>query len=332
MLVWHVFVLGGPLLLVPVSGLGSAVVFLGAGPPPLALWGPGWGGLVRSASAPCRSRRPRRRRACPCSRARAARRWRATRGTRAARRGAGTSGGTAGGRRRAGRTRAVVAYDARGCGESEGTQTYGGFNDEVRDLRRVIDHVTNALGLPVALVFGHSRGGTVALLHAARFGGVPAVAVAAARANLKEGIQERLGDAGVAAIGRGETVELPAGPGRTTTISPKDVAERLLIDMRAELDLVADTSFLLLEAKDDSVVPAGEAARIRGMLPPRLPAEAVVLAGCHRFRGVEASVASRVAAFARALRAASASPAPPDAAPPAVGRWRDARRRARGVP
>ena len=41
------------------------------------------------------------------------------------------------------------------------------------------------------------------------------------------------------------------------------MAERLLIDMGAELELVADTAFLVLAAKDDKVVPADDGERIQ---------------------------------------------------------------------
>ncbi|GHP11539.1 hypothetical protein PPROV_001026700 [Pycnococcus provasolii] len=228
---------------------------------------------------------------------------------------------------------AVLTYDARGCGASTGEQTYGGFSDEVKDLKRVVAHVETKLAKdagvpPIKLLFGHSRGGNVALLYASRVGGIPAVVSAAARAQLNEGIRERLGDDGVAAIARGETLELPAGRNATTRVTPNDVAERLRINMNDELEMVCDTAFLLVAAHDDAVVPSDDAQRLKAMIPPRLSSDVVVVPGaCHRFRDCESEVAEHVVAFVCSqfdLRDKIEGRSRDDAAPSVLGEWRKA--------
>ena len=58
----------------------------------------------------------------------------------------------------------ALRFDFRGNGHSGGTWRSAGFDDELCDLRRVVDYVRNSLGCEVLCIAGHSKG-SAAVLH-----------------------------------------------------------------------------------------------------------------------------------------------------------------------
>ncbi len=173
---------------------------------------------------------------------------------------------------------AAVAFNVSGSGVGED----GAFSDvaafehntysrELEDLERVRAHV-DSLGRAEGLdpsrvaIFGHSRGGAMALLHAARRGDYRAVVTWAALSNL-----DRWDDA---------TKELWRRVGWIPIVNARTGQEfrlrtDLLEDFEAhadELDLAAAcrrlaTEVLLIHAQDDEAVDIAAQAELAGLLP-----------------------------------------------------------------
>jgi len=84
-------------------------------------------------------------------------------------------------------------FDFRGNGESDGTMTYGGIDNEIEDLALVINYFTN-LGWIIVGIIGHSRGANVALLYASsqlRLPSLRFVVNISGRYQMKESFQKR---------------------------------------------------------------------------------------------------------------------------------------------
>jgi uncharacterized protein len=64
------------------------------------------------------------------------------------------------------RQSAICLFDFRGNGKSSGTTAYGNYEDEARDLKAVIEFMSDRLQVPCQLLIGHSKAASVVLIYA----------------------------------------------------------------------------------------------------------------------------------------------------------------------
>ncbi|CAN8299360.1 unnamed protein product [Cochlearia groenlandica] len=83
-------------------------------------------------------------------------------------------------------------FDFAGNGESEGSFQYGNYRREAEDLRSVIQHLRGE-NREISAIIGHSKGGNVVLLYAAKYKDVHTVVNISGRFFLERGIEGRLG-------------------------------------------------------------------------------------------------------------------------------------------
>ncbi|XP_010453252.1 PREDICTED: uncharacterized protein LOC104735205 [Camelina sativa] len=83
-------------------------------------------------------------------------------------------------------------FDFAGNGESQGSLQYGNYRREVEDLRSVVQHLRGDKR-EVSTIIGHSKGGNVVLLYAAKYNDVQTVVNISGRFFLERGIEGRLG-------------------------------------------------------------------------------------------------------------------------------------------
>ncbi|XP_023636956.1 uncharacterized protein LOC17881167 isoform X2 [Capsella rubella] len=83
-------------------------------------------------------------------------------------------------------------FDFAGNGESQGSFQYGNYRREVEDLRSVLQHLRGD-NRDISAIIGHSKGGNVVLLYAAKYKDVQTVVNISGRFFLERGIEARLG-------------------------------------------------------------------------------------------------------------------------------------------
>jgi alpha/beta superfamily hydrolase len=83
-------------------------------------------------------------------------------------------------------------FDFAGNGESQGSFQYGNYRREVEDLRSVLQHL-RGVNRVISAIIGHSKGGNVVLLYAAKYNDVQTVVNISGRFFLDRGIEFRLG-------------------------------------------------------------------------------------------------------------------------------------------
>nr|VDD33999.1 unnamed protein product [Brassica oleracea] len=83
-------------------------------------------------------------------------------------------------------------FDFAGNGESQGSFEYGNYRREAEDLRSVLQHLRGE-NRDISAIIGHSKGGSVVLLYAAKYKDVHTVVNISGRFFLERGIEMRLG-------------------------------------------------------------------------------------------------------------------------------------------
>ncbi|XP_009121902.1 uncharacterized protein LOC103846683 [Brassica rapa] len=83
-------------------------------------------------------------------------------------------------------------FDFAGNGESQGSFEYGNYRREAEDLRSVLQHLRGE-NREISAIIGHSKGGSVVLLYAAKYKDVKTVVNISGRFYLERGIEMRLG-------------------------------------------------------------------------------------------------------------------------------------------
>eukprot|EP01067_Filipodium_phascolosomae_P002255 Filipodium_phascolosomae@DN233_c0_g1_i1.p1 len=162
----------------------------------------------------------------------------------------------------------VVRFDFHGCGESEGIEDwkYGGYLDEVEDLRSAVEHFRER-GYTVAAICGHSRGGNVVLLYGIQYDDIPLVINVSARFDMTKGSHEKFKPEKKEALARGETITV-YGDGKKHTISKEDVEIRCGIDMSAVKN-IKKSRVLTVHGSNDQVVPMQDALKFHETMGDR---------------------------------------------------------------
>jgi pimeloyl-ACP methyl ester carboxylesterase len=215
-----------------------------------------------------------------------------------------------------------LRWDFSGNGESEGRFRYGGYRREAQEIACAAGF-SRARGFRVALLAGHSKGATSALVYA---GGVAAehdedydygVVNVAGRFDVAEGVERRLGARALAALAEEGRVDRMPGRRRTSeafewTLYREDLEDRLSTDVGAFCEgarAKGRARVLSLHCEGDADVPAGEAARFHEALGGDAAGHRLVVlpGGDHSFRTREASEALVEEVVAWAEKAAEAA-------------------------
>ncbi len=189
---------------------------------------------------------------------------------------------------------AVARFDFNGHGASDGPFERMTVSNEVLDVETVLDYYRNVRGARVALV-GHSQGGVVAALSAARLGAgsVEALALLAPAAVLREDAQRgRIFDAVFDPLDPPETIPVMGGRLR--------IGRGYVLDAQETDPYAAVARFrgplLVVHGQADTVVPWSYGQRFVDVRPDQ--GELVLVRPAdHAFTGWEDTVAGVVANF-----------------------------------
>lgn len=193
-------------------------------------------------------------------------------------------------------------FDFSANGESEGTFAYGNYAHEVEDLHAAVLHLRQQNRAPSS-VFGHSKGGNVVLLHAAKYAEIPVVVAAAARFDMRKGVSERLGLAGLRELEQNGSTKVYHGRllrwpkaditiadyGSCYTVTAESLAERYATDMgkcgetvQQHVEAGILKRVMILHGDQDDTVDPRDAEAYAAVIPA---ARMVILPRCgHSFR------------------------------------------------
>ncbi|CAO2816682.1 unnamed protein product [Amaranthus hypochondriacus] len=151
-------------------------------------------------------------------------------------------------------------FDFAGNGESEGSFLYGNYRREVEDLHAVIEHF-RGLGLVISTIIGHSKGGNVVLLYAAKYHGVPRVINISGRFDLKKGIEGRLGKNYLKRIVDTGFIDVFSKTGKFQyRVTKESLVDRLSMDVRAACCLIHENCRVLsIHGSMDQIVAVKDA-------------------------------------------------------------------------
>ena len=204
---------------------------------------------------------------------------------------------------------------------------FSGYESSERpELDAVIDHLRERMGRKVIAVAGHSKGATVAALHAASRPAVShkeeshdpfCICSISGRFDLRAGVSERLadGEALVAEIMRSADRERlwhaqmrprPGKPDRTFDVSRAQLEERFGIDLGEAVSKV-QAPMLIIHGTEDEVIPFADAGRLAEAYGDGEVAVVAVEGADHNFRGegMSAQVAQALGEFIATHCAAS---------------------------
>lgn len=115
---------------------------------------------------------------------------------------------------------AVVRFDFRGNGESSGYDqwSYGGYQDEVEDVRNVILRLMRGHAI-VPILLGHSRAASVVVLYGCRYKDVPRIVSLAGRVDMACQSTVLFSNEQLDALARGESVTVSDKGGNSRHVS-----------------------------------------------------------------------------------------------------------------
>ncbi|EFJ10240.1 hypothetical protein SELMODRAFT_447411 [Selaginella moellendorffii] len=149
-------------------------------------------------------------------------------------------------------------FDFSGNGESEGEFSYGGYWQEVEDLRAVVLHWRAQTRL-VNCIIGHSKGGNAVLLYSSKYGDVPLVVNCSGRGLLKRGLKSRLGSDFMERLDREGFVTVRDKQG-DFNVTKENLMQRLSIDMFGEVGKIpSNCRVLTIHGSEDEVVTVEDA-------------------------------------------------------------------------
>ncbi|XP_048332167.2 uncharacterized protein LOC107420128 isoform X1 [Ziziphus jujuba] len=175
-------------------------------------------------------------------------------------------------------------FDFAGNGESEGSFRYGNYRREADDLHSVIQHFLGE-NLSITAIVGHSKGGNVVVLYAAKYNNISAVVNISGRFDLIRGIEGRLGKDFLQRIKqdgyidvknkRVYTYQSPVDCSRCILIgkfeyrvSEESLMDRLTTDTRAAcLSIHENCRVLTVHGSMDKIVPVDDAYEFDKFIP-----------------------------------------------------------------
>ena len=183
----------------------------------------------------------------------------------------------------------TARFDTTGNGQSAGDFTYADYFGEAEDLRDVIQHLTNSMGLKVDGIVGHSKGAGVVLIYAQKYGDVSLVVPLAPRYRMKTGIVERFGTDLLNECRQNGSVEITDRDGFKFALTKASLEERESMDMGViARGIQPQTRVVLVHGDADTTIPVIDADEFDRDLDHL---EKIIIPGAdHGFRGKEVEV------------------------------------------
>ncbi|KAM7276937.1 hypothetical protein ACFE04_018803 [Oxalis oulophora] len=159
-------------------------------------------------------------------------------------------------------------FDFAGNGESEGSFEYGNYWREADDLHAVIQHF-KSVNRVISVILGHSKGGGVVLLYAAKYQDVPAVVNVSGRYDLKIGVEDRLGKEYLQKIKEVGFIDVKNKTGSVEyRVTADSLMDRLNTNMHEEcLKIDKECRVLTVHGSDDEIIPVGDALEFAKIIP-----------------------------------------------------------------
>ncbi|KNA24374.1 hypothetical protein SOVF_016080 [Spinacia oleracea] len=151
-------------------------------------------------------------------------------------------------------------FDFAGNGESEGLFRYGNYRREAEDLHAVVQ-LFQKIGHVITTIIGHSKGGNVVLLYAAKYHDVHRVVNISGRFDLEKGIEGRLGKNFLDRIQSSGFIDVGSKSGKFQyRVTKESLMDRLSTDMRAACHLIPENCRVLtVHGSMDQIVPVKDA-------------------------------------------------------------------------
>lgn len=189
-------------------------------------------------------------------------------------------------------------FDFSGNGESEGTFQYGNYSGEVEDLRSVVEYF-NGVHRGTAVVLGHSKGGSVVLLYAAKYHDIGGVINLAGRYDLKSGIEKRLGENYLERLKKDGYIDVKTKTGAVNyRVTEESLLERINTNMHeACVSIDKSCRVLTIHGSADSTIPVDDALEFAKIIPEH---QLLIMEGAdHKFSSHQDELASAVLRFTK---------------------------------
>lgn len=152
-------------------------------------------------------------------------------------------------------------FDFAGNGESQGSFQYGNYRREAEDLRSVLQHLRGENRV-ISAIIGHSKGGNVVLLYAAKYKDVEIVVNISGRFFLERGIEGRLGKDYMKKIKEDGFIDVRNRKGKFEyRVTEESLMDRLATNTHeACLSIHENCRVLTVHGSDDRIVSVTEAS------------------------------------------------------------------------
>ncbi|KAJ4908506.1 alpha/beta-Hydrolases superfamily protein [Raphanus sativus] len=151
-------------------------------------------------------------------------------------------------------------FDFAGNGESQGSFQYGNYRREAEDLRSVLQHLRGENRV-ISAIIGHSKGGNVVLLYAAKYKDVETVVNISGRFFLERGIEGRLGKDYMKRIKENGFIDVRNRKGKFEyRVTEESLVDRLTTNTHEScLSIHENCRVLTVHGSDDRIVHVTEA-------------------------------------------------------------------------
>ncbi|KAF8118199.1 hypothetical protein N665_0006s0192 [Sinapis alba] len=152
-------------------------------------------------------------------------------------------------------------FDFAGNGESQGSFQYGNYRREAEDLRSVLQHLRGE-NREVSAIIGHSKGGNVVLLYAAKYKDVETVVNISGRFFLERGIEGRLGKDSMKRIKENGFIDVRNRKGKFEyRVTEESLMDRLTTNTQEACLLIHENCRVLtVHGSNDRIVHVAEAS------------------------------------------------------------------------
>eukprot|EP01090_Pellita_catalonica_P000477 TRINITY_DN10332_c0_g1_i1.p1 TRINITY_DN10332_c0_g1~~TRINITY_DN10332_c0_g1_i1.p1 ORF type:complete len:284 (+),score=34.85 TRINITY_DN10332_c0_g1_i1:112-963(+) len=174
----------------------------------------------------------------------------------------------------------VIRFDcATGTGQSDCEFNYAGYDDDVMDLRAVIQALPS--NLKPYIIIGHSKGANEVLMYASKFNDIPYVVSISSRFIMNRKVA-RFSEQQLSDLQHMKTIEWEA-VGRVWKISGQQFFERRNIDNKKISAGIRKGKILLIHAFDDGIIPFEDVEMWKTHLSPELSEKIALPTGNHFF-------------------------------------------------
>eukprot|EP01089_Gocevia_fonbrunei_P003106 TRINITY_DN12988_c0_g1_i1.p1 TRINITY_DN12988_c0_g1~~TRINITY_DN12988_c0_g1_i1.p1 ORF type:complete len:271 (+),score=50.18 TRINITY_DN12988_c0_g1_i1:43-855(+) len=159
--------------------------------------------------------------------------------------------------------RSVLRYDCRssGVGDSEGEFDYGGYYEDVDDLRWITEKLREE-GYSISALIGHSKGANLVLMYASQYTDIPLIVPIAGRFIMDAEVPHRFSKEDLIKHGYGEW----KANGRKWIVTRSSYNQRASIPMKKICQKVK-SSVLLVHGDADDIVPFADSLKAKEVIP-----------------------------------------------------------------